>query len=153
MIWLLETGKFLSAKASFFFQNSSQAIKTMKTSKGQQSPKLNSAWNKEQHLWFGWLLILIRAMKRHSGSLDFDGYEMSSMCLTTVNSTTAFLLNHPSIAPMYSYNIFTNTWSKKYQQIPISNVHVQIISCVLYQGKNYQRYRLFFVRNTHFCIN
>ena len=82
-----------------------------------------------------------------------DGNEMSNICLTTVNSTTAILLNHPSVAPMYSYNIFTNTWSKKYQQIPIFNFYSQIISCVLYQGKNYQRYRLFFVRNTHFCIN
>ena len=101
-----------------------------------------------------WLVVYhFRAMKKHSGSLDCTDYEMLSMCLTTVNSTTAFLLNYPSLAPMYSYNIFTNTWSKKYQQIPISNLYAQIISCVLYQGKNYQRYRLFFVSNTRFCIN
>ena len=139
---MLETGKFLSAKTSFCLQRLSKATKA---SKGQ---------NLTQHLWFGWLFILnIRAVKRHSGSLACNGNEMSNVCLTTVNSTTAFLLNHPSVAPMYSYNIFTNTWSKNYQQIPISNVNGQIISCVLYQGKNYQRYRLFFVSNTRFCIN
>ena len=82
--------------------------------------------------------------------IAYTHVKMSNMCLTTVNSTTAFLLNHPSVAPMYSYNIFTNTWSKKYQLIPISNFNAQIISCVLYQGKNYQRYRLFFVRNIGF---
>ena len=62
------------------------------------------------------------------------------MCLTNVNSTTAFLLSIQSVAPTYSYNFLTNTWSKEYQQL--SKDYGEFISCVLYVGKNYQRYVL-----------
>ena len=67
-------------------------------------------------------------------------YEFFKMCLTNVNSTTAFLLNVPTAAPMYSYNFLTNTWSKEYQQLLID--YGGFFSCVLYLGKNYQRYVL-----------
>ena len=73
-------------------------------------------------------------------------YEIYKMCITNVNSTTAFLLpsamSHEisSVAPMYSYNFLTNTWSKEYQQL--SNDYGEFISCVVYLDKNYQRYVL-----------
>ena len=69
-----------------------------------------------------------------SVNMNMFDYEISKMCLTNVNSTTAFLLN----MPMYSYNFLTNTWSKEYQQL--SKDYREFISCVLYLGKNYQRY-------------
>ena len=74
----------------------------------------------------------------NSGGDDDD--KISKMCLTNVNSTTAFLLSIQSVAPTYSYNFLTNTWSKEYQQL--SKDYGEFISCVLYLGKNYQRYVL-----------
>ena len=75
-----------------------------------------------------------------SVNMGCTNYEISRMCLTNVNSTTAFLLNVPSAAPMNSYNFLTNTWSKEYQQILKDDG--EFFSCVLYLGKNYQRYVL-----------
>ena len=76
----------------------------------------------------------------NSVNMGCSNYEISKMCLTNVNSTTAFLLNMPSVAPMYSYNYLTNTWSKEYQQL--LKDYGEFFSCVLYLGKNYQRYLL-----------
>ena len=90
-------------------------------------------WSIKKEKWF------FGPKMPHEYNSHCTDYEMSKMCLTNVNSTTAFLLNMPSAAPMYSYNFLTNTWSKEYQQLLKDR---EFLSCVLYLGKNYQRYKL-----------
>ena len=90
-------------------------------------------WSIKKEKWF------FGPKMPHEYTSHCTDYKMSKMCLTNVNSTTAFLLNMPSAAPMYSYNFLTNTWSKEYQQLLKDR---EFLSCVLYLGKNYQRYKL-----------